>query len=900
MSRKLSAADLTACGALGVKMFLVSRTEVRNTAPRFAFEVHTVSQSHGLFIFVYITHSSVSAAPGQTMDTTMLLKNVFIRFYKSFNYDYMRKFHPNAEKRAWESFREDEFWYPHVTIPLDPHVTTVVGANESGKSQLLSAIEKGISGDRIERSDFCRYSQFFTVEREKMGWPEFGFEWELNDADRKAVQESLDLPTGVRDVDRLLMFRTDRTKWSAYVPLGKGYSECPINEESKLLKLLPRVFHINAGVGLPESVPIRFLAGMSDKPSWFERMGRRSRVGLNDQIAGHSDWFVNEESVKTSASSIAAAVSDFFGPDVAAESMGRTEELQLAKQLLCQIADIDTEAFVELHKALAKEKDAYVNGMIQEMNSALAKKLNFPKWWVQDKDFQLVLSPRECDIVFTIRDRTGSEYAFNERSSGLKYFLSYYIQYLAYAAEEDGATPEILLMDEPDAYLSSQGQQDLLKLFAAFSEPPIKGRPPVQVVYVTHSPFLIDKNHASRIRVLEKGVDDEGTRVVRNVSKNHYEPLRSAFGAFVGETTFIGNCNLVVEGPADQILLAGVSTFLRSRGAKRATLDLNHVTIVPAGSASHIPYIVYLARGRDVVQPAVIVLLDSDKAGNEAAEGLKRGGPRNKQILNPSFVLQVADLPQDKSGVRLAAKQTLFETEDLIPLEIGAAAVRLYFKDVFGVDENTSGITAKSLQKRLNKETPAFDAIQAELATLEPPLHIEKMGFARSVMDVVNQNATADPESEMGKAIKNFGHNMTILMAELTRLQREAERDLRKERVSSKIERLKDAFLQDHVDAATREDGGILLEDVEATLDDTTDSDAIRIVLQQIKREHALDREVTRPIDSFDEFRQRLEQLRYAGRLVTQVSGEESSDSVSVAPSVEAHVQEDLGTSDEL
>lgn len=60
--------------------------------------------------------------------------------------------------------------------------------------------------------------------------------------------------------------------------------------------------------------------------------------------------------------------------------------------------------------------------------------------------------------------------------------------------------------------------------------------------------------------MLEKGTDDEGTRVVNDASKNHYEPLRSSFGAFVGETTFIGNCNLMVEGLADQILLAGCST----------------------------------------------------------------------------------------------------------------------------------------------------------------------------------------------------------------------------------------------------------------------------------------------------------------------------------------------------
>jgi len=75
-----------------------------------------------------------------------------------------------------------------------------------------------------------------------------------------------------------------------------------------------------------------------------------------------------------------------------------------------------------------------------------------------------------------------------------------------------------------------------------------------------------------------------------------------------------------VNGPfriADQILLAGMSNVLRMLGrGKTERLDLNTLTIVPAGSASHIPYMVFLARGRDADQPAVVVLLDGDAEGN--------------------------------------------------------------------------------------------------------------------------------------------------------------------------------------------------------------------------------------------------------------------------------------------
>ena len=49
----------------------------------------------------------------------------------------------------------------------------MVGANESGKSQVLRAIDAALTGEGYERSDFCRYSRFFGVDHEIVK-PEFG------------------------------------------------------------------------------------------------------------------------------------------------------------------------------------------------------------------------------------------------------------------------------------------------------------------------------------------------------------------------------------------------------------------------------------------------------------------------------------------------------------------------------------------------------------------------------------------------------------------------------------------------------------------------------------------------------------------------------------------------------
>lgn len=809
----------------------------------------------------------------------MKLKTVFIRFYKSFNFDYLRKFNKGSKPNPWELL-DNELWYPHVRVPIDSCITTVVGANESSKSHLLTAIEKGITGEGIEREDFCRYSEFHSVELGKMKWPDFGFEWTaLNEEEQQVVQSACRVPA--KSFDRFLIFRTNRDHLTVYIPSGDTYASHDVKPDkaADLIKSLPKLFRIAANVALPESVPIRYLASMEADASKnrFGAMRRKQRFQFLENVSsvlGHSEWFSNAQSVQQQAAPIALAMSTLFSTssnDSGDESGRGIPEVDLARKLIFQVAKIDKGAIDDLYRALKEGKDGHANGLIQKINDHLAASLNFPKWWVQDKDFRLTVSSRDHDLVFTIRDRTGTEYSFNERSDGLKYFLSYYVQYRAH--EPAANRSEILLMDEPDTYLSAQAQQDLLRIFDAFSAP-ADSRLPIQVVYVTHSPFLIDKNHSERIRVFEKGVGEEGTRVVNDASRNHYEPLRSAFGAFVGETTFIGNCNLMVEGSADQILLAGAATHLRAIGTgSLETLDLNHVTIVPAGSASQIPYLVYLSRGRDIEQPAVVVFMDSDKAGNEARRRLKKGGAYGKQLLKDAFILQVAELT-DNPLFNSDAEISIIETEDIVPIPLAVEAAKLYAVEVCGISTAVAqGITVDALTAELRKGGRVFASIESLFATIEPDeLHITKMGFARNVVSLAAQWKCQDnlPASS-SHALNTFEDRMKALFRKLNKLRRDAERDRADERVSQRIGRTKRAFLTDHPTTASREQAHVLLEDMEAAIDpDSPESDAVRISLQRVRREFEITIDMTKPIVDYQKFRLALESIHYAPRQSAQ------------------------------
>lgn len=773
------------------------------------------------------------------------MKTLYVRFYKSFNYDYLRKSDPQAVPDPWDMLDDDRF-YPFVRVPVEKGITTVVGANESGKSQLLSAIKSLLTGQGIERRDFCRYSTFFSVGKE-MALPEFGAEFsDLTSEEVEAIHALAGLTT--QDVVTSFWFFRFNKRKVIYVK-GPDGNWIEKNATGKAMEkvALPTFFEIDAKVPLPDSVPLDYLVA-SNAAKKVARP-RQPFLGWIQSMIENPDWFKSTDSIGKAAASLTAEYPIY--------KEGRDDEylmarLQLAEKLLLQVAGIDRSAFEELREAV-KTSEGYANGLVDKMNERLANALNFPKWWSQDKDFSLYLTLRDFDLVFTVRDRTGSDYSFSERSGGMSYFLSYFVQYLSHLPT---GGQEILLMDEPDAYLSMLGQQDLLAIFSDFASPADPDKAPVQVVYVTHSPFLIDKNHGERIRVLEKGDGDEGTRVVSNAARNHYEPLRSAFGAFVAETTFIGNCNLMLEGQADQVLLAGMSSLARRLGSRSDTLNLNTLSLVPAGSAQHIPYMVYLARGRDVDTPAITVLLDGDKEGRRIAEELTKGY-RNRRLIEDDFIINVGDL--DIARLTLST-DALQETEDLIPADIAVLAVKRFAAEVLP-QEGATAIAAHLATIEPQPGQKLFEAAQdaAEAASPDPsrPLRLDKVGFARAVLEAVEHDA---PEASREVALANFA----VLFRRLDKAQRDAMRKNNRDRISKTLNRLRKNFVKDYPKAATRRQVEELLDGVLAQLLDTSpEAETVRDTVRLIRADFHLHDEPHTVVEDYDGLLARLESLVY-------------------------------------
>ncbi len=111
----------------------------------------------------------------------------------------------------------------------------------------------------------------------------------------------------------------------------------------------------------------------------------------------------------------------------------------------------------------------------------------------------------------------------------------------------------ILLLDEPGLSLHGRAQADLLRYFDAELSAH-------QLLYTTHSPFMIDPTKFERVRIVQDlGIDapevlpkeEDGTKVLANVfdaTDDSLFPLQGALGYEIQQTLFIGPNSLIVEG----------------------------------------------------------------------------------------------------------------------------------------------------------------------------------------------------------------------------------------------------------------------------------------------------------------------------------------------------------------
>ena len=187
------------------------------------------------------------------------------------------------------------------------------------------------------------------------------------------------------------------------------------------------------------------------------------------------------------------------------------------------------------------------------------------------------------------------EVNLNERSRGFQWFFSFYVTFAADTAggDADGA---ILLLDEPGLYLHAKSQGDLLK----YLREDLKN----QILYTTHSPFMVPPGAISLVRTVNISQQD-GTTVTNDPTGDSRTlfPLQAALGYQASQTLFIGQFNLIVEGVTDFWILSAANEHLKAVGGRTLPEEL---IITPAAGAQRVTYMVALLASQDL---DVLVLL---------------------------------------------------------------------------------------------------------------------------------------------------------------------------------------------------------------------------------------------------------------------------------------------------
>jgi hypothetical protein len=177
------------------------------------------------------------------------------------------------------------------------------------------------------------------------------------------------------------------------------------------------------------------------------------------------------------------------------------------------------------------------------------------------------------------RRHRGVSTPFKQRSRGFVWFFSFLVWFDSVQnqleEDKDKSRPLILLLDEPALSLHALAQADFLKYIDDLATKH-------QVLYSTHSPFMIHSDRLHEVRIVEDR-DKIGTVITDNVSwtdERTIFPLQAALGWTIAQNLFISERNLLVEGSADLVYLQAISSILESQGRTSLRDD---VTIVPAG-----------------------------------------------------------------------------------------------------------------------------------------------------------------------------------------------------------------------------------------------------------------------------------------------------------------------------
>lgn len=592
---------------------------------------------------------------------------------------------------------------------IDPDVTSLVGKNESGKTAILEALEKL---NPLEDAD----AEFDDLDYPRSHLSDFRDREEGERVDVLTTKWLLE-PDDVAAVEKV--FGTGVLKSNAF-EISKGYEPSTLwnlqYDETKGLK------NLVDGAGLHEEEK-RALHNLTTVKAVIEFLNVKKPAGDTDIENARSP---REEAFREQLNNIFRknrktcwqGIIDILDARLP-KMVYFSEYLRMPGQVSLQ--DLKTrpgakdesgnKVFAALLAMIGRTMlDLEDIGEFERLQAELEGASNrltreIFRYWTQNKHLRvqcrfeqgLPKDPPPFDAGFVMRTRIentrhGVTTSFDERSAGFVWFFSFLVWFSQVRRTYGGKL--ILLLDEPGLSLHAKAQADLLRYFDERLND-------YQVIYTTHSPFMVDTARITRARTVEDifigssdpAVPDQdvGTKVgsdVLSTDRDTLFPLQAALGYDITQSLFVGEHTLLVEGPSELLYVPWFSRKLAS--LNRTSLDKRWV-LTPCGGIDKVTSFLSLFAGQKL---HIATFVDFGEGSKKRVRDL-----RESELLRTGHVLS-ADTYAGASEA---------DIEDMIGREGYAALVNACF--------NLTGKTAFHATKQKNESIRVVKAVEDHFRT---------------------------------------------------------------------------------------------------------------------------------------------------------------------------------------
>lgn len=501
-------------------------------------------------------------------------------------------------------------------------VTCLVGKNESGKSTILEALYK-LNPVEKDKSNFEALEEY--PRKSLSDYEEIKAEspanvlttiWELEEKEEKAVQEKYGVLLKNKIV-KITKGYDNKQHWDIEIDENDivEYYLKQLNSEPNEIWKGPKVDSITELISQLENIK-----SPSEKES--KVLGEIKKNIPNGQVADSvnitlSSYMPTFLYFSDYQKMMGRVSLDLLLKHKSEKSLVFSEKIFLA---LLDLAGSSPEDFQKLGKL------EHLIAKLEGVSNRISKEIF--KYWSQNKNLEIEFRfdtarpndspPFNSGYIFWTRiknTRHGVTVGFDERSTGFVWFFSFLVWFSQ--VKKNYGENLFILLDEPGLSLHAKAQADLLR----YINERLKSN--FQVIYSTHSPFMVDPDNILGVRTVEdvsKNGEVLGTKVgdkVLSIDADTVFPLQAALGYEITQTLFVGKHTILVEGPSDLLYLKWFSQELESFG--REYLDPKWV-IAPSGGIDKIASFVTLFRANKL---NVAILTDFHKGDKNKVRNLK-------------------------------------------------------------------------------------------------------------------------------------------------------------------------------------------------------------------------------------------------------------------------------------